>query len=69
MRMAKHIEQIVLLAGNSNYRALVQELQRRRVRVTIISTLRANHAMIASELRRQADRFFDITDLQSKLLS
>jgi hypothetical protein len=33
------------------------------VRVTVISTIRTQPAMIADELRRQADAFIDLADL------
>jgi hypothetical protein len=38
-------------------------VQRRGVRVTVISTIRTQPAMIADELRRQADAFLDLADL------
>ncbi|OSI96680.1 NYN domain-containing protein, partial [Bradyrhizobium canariense] len=41
--------------------------QRRGVRVTVISTIASHPPMIADELRRQADVFTDLVELQSKL--
>jgi uncharacterized LabA/DUF88 family protein len=39
-------------------------MQRRGVQVTIISTISTQPAMIADELRRQADFFTDLIDLR-----
>ena len=44
-------------------RRLVESLQRRGLRVTVVSTIRTQPAMIADELRRQADVFLDLSDL------
>ncbi len=65
MEMAAHLEHIVLFSGDGDFRRLVEAVQRRGVRVTVISTLRSQPAMIADELRRQADNFVDLTELQS----
>jgi uncharacterized LabA/DUF88 family protein len=37
------------------------------VRVTVVSTISSHPPMIADELRRQADVFTDLVELQSKL--
>jgi hypothetical protein len=42
-------------------------VQRRGVRVTVISTVSTQPPMVADELRRQADVFTDIVTLQSKI--
>jgi uncharacterized LabA/DUF88 family protein len=63
--MAKHIDNIVLFSGDGNFRALVEALQRRGVRVTVVSTLLSKPPMIADELRRQADVFTDLAELKA----
>jgi uncharacterized LabA/DUF88 family protein len=67
MDLAKHIDQMVLFSGNGDFRSLVEAVQRRGVRVTVISTIASQSPMIADELRRQADVFTDLAELQSKL--
>ncbi len=67
MEMAQHLDHIVLFSGDGDFRRLVEAVQRKGVRVTVVSTVRSQPAMIADELRRQADIFVDITDLQSDL--
>ena len=43
---------------------LVEAVQRRGRRVSVVSTSRTQPAMVADELRRQADHFVDLVDLQ-----
>ncbi len=67
MELAEHVDQIVLFSGDGDFRSLVEAVQRRGVRVTVISTIASQPPMIADELRRQADVFTDLVELQSKL--
>jgi uncharacterized LabA/DUF88 family protein len=67
MVLAEHVDQIVLFSGDGDFRSLVEAVQRRGVRVTVISTISSQPPMIADELRRQADVFTDLMELQSKL--
>ncbi len=65
MEMLDHLDHIVLFSGDGDFRRLVEAIQRRGRRVTVVSTLRSQPPMIADELRRQADLFIDLADLQS----
>ena len=67
MELAEHVDQIVLFSGDGDFRPLVESVQRRGVRVTVVSTILSQPPMIADELRRQADVFIDLVELQSKL--
>jgi uncharacterized LabA/DUF88 family protein len=67
MELADHVDHIVLFSGDGDFRSLVEAVQRRGVRVTVISTISSQPPMIADELRRQADVFTDLMELQSKL--
>jgi hypothetical protein len=42
-------------------------VQRRGVRVTVVSTIGTQPPMIADELRRQADVFIDLRELQPRI--
>src|SRR5712672_1523728 len=57
MEVAGRVDEIVLFSGDGDFRSLVESLQRRGVRVTVISTISSHPPMIADELRRQADVF------------
>jgi uncharacterized LabA/DUF88 family protein len=67
IEIAKHVDQIVLFTGDGDFRPLVEAVQRRGVRVTIVSTISSQPPLIADELRRQADAFIDIAELQSRI--
>jgi uncharacterized LabA/DUF88 family protein len=67
MELAEHVDQIVLFSGDGDFCSLVEAVQRRGVQVTVISTISSQPPMIADELRRQADVFTDLVELQSKL--
>ena len=59
----------LIIAGlvRSDFRSLVESIQRRGVRVTVVSSLVTQPPMVADELRRQADVFIDIAELRSKI--
>jgi len=67
LELAKHVDQMVLFSGDADFRRLVQALQRRGVRVTVISNISSEPPMIGSDLRRQADVFIDLAEMRSKL--
>jgi uncharacterized LabA/DUF88 family protein len=67
MELAAHIDQMVLFSGDGNFRPLVEAVQRRGVRVTVVSTVVSQPPMAADELRRQADVFIDLAELRSKV--
>ncbi len=67
MEMAQHLEHIVLISGDGDFRRLVEAVQRKGVRVTVVSTVRSQPSMIADELRRQADTFVDLQDLREEI--
>ncbi len=67
MELATHVDEIVLFSGDGDFRSLVEALQRRGVRITVVSTISTQPPMIADELRRQADVFVDLRELQPRI--
>jgi len=65
LEMAEHLDHIVLFSGDGDFRRLVEAVQRRGVRVTVVSTFRSSPPMVADELRRQADVFVELSELES----
>lgn len=61
--LAPHLDHVVIFSGDGDLRRLVEAVQRRGVRVTVISSIRTQPAMIADDLRRQADAFLDLADM------
>jgi uncharacterized LabA/DUF88 family protein len=67
MEVAEHVNEIVLFSGDGDFRCLVEAIQRKGVRVSVVSTLTSHPPMVSDELRRQADCFIDLVDLQAKV--
>jgi len=63
MEVASHVEHIVLMTGDGDFRRLIDGLQRKGVKVSVVSTIKTQPPMIADELRRQADFFVELADL------
>lgn len=64
MRLAKNLDHVVIFSGDGDFRSLVSALQQMGKRVSVVSTLQTQPPMVADELRRQADQFVDIADLE-----
>jgi uncharacterized LabA/DUF88 family protein len=62
--LAAHVDQIFLVSGDGDFRPLVEALQRRGVRVTVVSTMSSHPPMVADDLRRQCDEFLDLATLR-----
>jgi uncharacterized LabA/DUF88 family protein len=67
MELAEHVDQIVLFSGDGDFRPLAEALQRRGVRVSVVSTFSTQPPMVADDLRRQADVFIDLVELKPKV--
>jgi uncharacterized LabA/DUF88 family protein len=57
----------VLFSGDGDFRSLVAALQQTGRRVSVVSTLQTEPPMVADELRRQADQFIDLADLEHSI--
>lgn len=65
MEMADHVDHIILFSGDGDFRRLVEAVQRKGVRVSVVSTIKTNPSMVSDELRRQADIFVELDSLAS----
>ncbi len=65
LELAPRLDHAVLFSGDSDFRRLVEAVQRQGVRVSVVSTVRSNPPMIADELRRQADQFLELAEIGS----
>lgn len=63
MEMADKADHIVLFSGDGDFRRLIEAVQRKGVRVSVVSTIKTSPPMISDELRRQADHFIELTSL------
>jgi uncharacterized LabA/DUF88 family protein len=67
MEMADRIDHMVLFSGDGDFRSLVEAVQRKGVRVSVVSTVATQPPMVADELRRQADEFVDLTHMIARI--
>lgn len=67
LEMSAAIDHIVLFSGDGDFRPLVEAVQRKGKRVTVISTMQSHPPMIADELRRQADEFIELNSLRKDI--
>jgi len=65
MRLAENLDHVVLFSGDGDFRSLVEALQQKGRRVSVVSTLVTRPPMVADDLRRQADQFIDLSDLRA----
>ena len=63
MEIAERVDHVVLFSGDGDFRRLVEAMQRKGVRVTVVSTVKSQPPMASDDLRRQADVFIDLADL------
>jgi len=64
LNLSDKVDQVFLMSGDGDFRPLVEELQRRGVRVAVVSTVASQPSMVSDELRRQCDEFIDIATLK-----
>ena len=67
MQLVDTIDHFVLFSGDGDFRSLVEALQRRGRKVSVVSTLTSSPPMVADDLRRQADHFIDIVTLRNEV--
>lgn len=63
LEMAAHMDHAVIFSGDGDFRRLIEAVQRKGVRTTVVSTLESQPPMMSDILRRQTDVFLDLNDL------
>ena len=63
LELADRVDHVVLFSGDADFRRLVEAVQRRGVRVSVVSSVRTSPPMVADELRRQADEFLELAEI------
>ncbi|WP_119274309.1 LabA-like NYN domain-containing protein [Taklimakanibacter deserti] len=67
MQLADSLDHIVLFSGDGDFRSLIQAVQAKGKRTSVVSTLTTRPPMVADELRRQTDQFIDLADLRDEI--
>ncbi|HEV2301830.1 MAG TPA: NYN domain-containing protein [Stellaceae bacterium] len=68
LEMAQHVDHAILFSGDGDFRRLVEAVQRKGVRVSVVSTLRSSPPMVSDDLRRQADHFIELQELAPSIM-
>lgn len=63
LELSPRLDHAVLFSGDSDFRRLVEAVQRKGVRVSVVSSIRTSPPMVADELRRQADQFLELAEI------
>jgi len=67
MEQSGTADHLVIFSGDGDFKTLVEALQRRGRKVSVISTMATQPPMIADDLRRQADHFIDLVSLKAEI--
>jgi len=67
LELAPHIDHMILMSGDGDFRRLIEAMQAKGVRVTVVSTIRTSPPMASDEVRRQADEFLDLLDIAPEI--
>jgi uncharacterized LabA/DUF88 family protein len=63
LELAPKLDHAILFSGDSDFRRLVEAVQRKGVRVSVVSSIKTSPPMIADELRRQADQYIELAEI------
>ncbi|WP_457814215.1 NYN domain-containing protein (plasmid) [Sinorhizobium meliloti] len=67
MEQSRTVDHLVIFSGDGDFTTLVETLQRKGRKVSVVSTMSTQPPMIADELRRQADHFIDLATLRGEI--
>ena len=67
MEQSETADHLVLFSGDGDFTTLVEALQRKGRKVSVVSTMATQPPMIADDLRRQADHFIDLASLKAEI--
>ncbi|WP_176084003.1 NYN domain-containing protein [Martelella sp. HB161492] len=67
MEQSATVDHLVIFSGDGDFTTLVEALQRKGRKVSVVSTMATQPPMIADDLRRQADHFIDLMSLRSEV--
>ena len=67
LELAPHLDQIYLFSGDGDFRPLVEAVQRKGVKVSVVSSITTSPPMVSDELRRQCAEFVEISHLMPRI--
>ncbi len=66
MELADVVDHFVIFSGDGDFRSLVEALQRKGRKVSVVSTITSQPPMVSDDVRRQADHFVDLITLKAE---
>lgn len=63
VQAASFVDHAFLFSGDGDFVPAIEAVQRKGMRVSVVSTIKSNPPMVADDLRRAADNFIDLADL------
>jgi uncharacterized LabA/DUF88 family protein len=67
IRLSADLDHAVLFSGQGDFRYLLASLQKGGCRVSVVSSRKAAECAVSDDLRRQADQFIELADLQNEI--
>ncbi len=67
MSLTDVVDHFVIFSGDGDFRTLVEALQRKGRKVSVISTMSSQPPMISDDLRRNADHFIDLVSMKNEI--
>lgn len=67
MELAHHVDTVILFAGDNDYRRPVEYVQRKGVKVIVVSSMKAGFCSLGDDLRRQADEVIELADIAGEI--
>lgn len=67
LEQAATVDHLVLFSGESDFVPLIEALQRKGRKVSVVSTVATHPSMVGDDLRRRADYFIDLVSLRSEI--
>ncbi len=67
MEQSQVVDHLVIFSGDGDFTTLVEALQRKGKKVSVVSTMATQPPMIADDLRRQSDHFIDLITLKAEV--
>jgi uncharacterized LabA/DUF88 family protein len=65
LQATSFVDHAFLFSGDGDFLAAIEAVQRKGMRVSVVSTIKSNPPMASDDIRRAADNFIDLTDLTS----
>ncbi|MHA6289624.1 LabA-like NYN domain-containing protein [Maricaulis sp. CAU 1757] len=62
---ASYLDHIILFSGDGDFRRALAAARAKGARVSVVSSLKTSPSMISDDLRREADNFIELADLET----